>query len=300
MQLLNKLKYWLQPIDKLFEDFSSFTEETEPDFGNNRRIFIDNGGHILFVAHLDTVLPPKFVRETKRRLCAIGLDDRLGCLLAYELGIELRADILLTDDEESCRSTAFFHDCKDYKWIIEFDRRGDDVVAYDKSSKDFLQKLADYWKIGVGSYSDICDLETKACCFNLGIGIKNGHQESCFVDKKILRKQIRKFRSFYKKYHDTEFVADKRTQSGFAGRVHEWGWLEQSYTQTHDPCSCDVCGGMAGVEYVHNYLICEHCFLQMFDSFMNYSDYDYAQADIDMVNRYDRNRNKNKNQKFGV
>ena len=98
-ELLDKLSFWMQPTDDIFMHFAD--KVTGFKLGgktlNDRRIFIDNGSDILFVAHVDTVLPPKIKKRTKKRLHASGLDDRLGCLLAYELGIKLQTDILLTD-----------------------------------------------------------------------------------------------------------------------------------------------------------------------------------------------------------
>jgi hypothetical protein len=249
----------LSPTDIIFEQFSSFGNYVQGSKSeDNRRIFIDNGSSILFVAHLDTVLPPMFKKQTAKRLYATGLDDRLGCLLAYELGTELQADILLTDNEEKCRSTARFHTCKDYNWIVEFDRAGNDVVTYDRDNPVFLQRLSDYWKIGVGSYSDITDLQTKVCCFNLGTGIKNGHYKSCSVDIKTLKKQLAKFRAFYAKYVDTKFVADDIPEPIYSNSV-QYGAYDK-----HEVC--ELCNNDNQVELVHGYLICETCFLQLLDS----------------------------------
>ena len=266
-RLLDKLPFWLQPVDDLFELLSQYRYQHGSKSENNRRIFIDNGGDVLFVAHIDTVLPPKFTKQTKKRLYATGLDDRLGCLLAYELGMELKADILLTDDEEKCKSTAFYHDCKNYNWVVEFDRAGDDVVVYNKTNMDFLQKLSDYWKIGIGSYSDIADLDTPACCFNLGIGVKNGHFESCSVSLSMLRQQVKKFRKFYEKYHDTKFVADE--DNGYDSYRYD---TKTSYSES----DCEICGSPEMVEWVHGMMVCEACFYAAMDDYMGYTDGDSA------------------------
>lgn len=262
-QLLDKLPFWLQSIDDIFKQFDLWKIGSKNSA--DRRIFIDNGGSILFVAHVDTVLLPKFTKQTKKRLYATGLDDRLGCLLAYELGMELKADILLTDDEEKCKSTAFFHNCKDYNWIVEFDRAKDDIVVYDKSSIEFLQKLSDYWKIGIGSYSDICDLDTDVCCFNLGIGIKNGHYKSCSVDIKMFEKQVRKFKTFYEKYRGVKFIADE-TRERCSYRYDD--------RPTYSDSDCELCGSPEMVEYVHGMLLCGACFFAAMDDYMGYADED--------------------------
>ena len=256
-ELLSKLKFWMQPTDNIFLHFADkvIGFKLGGKTLNDRRIFIDNGGDILFVAHVDTVLPPKIKKRTKNRLHASGLDDRLGCLLAYELGIKLQADILLTDDEEKCQSTAQYHICKNYNWVVEFDRAGDDVVTYENDSYAFNQVLLEHWNIGFGSYSDISDLPTTACCFNLGIGYQHAHSKNSYVDLETLKTQIEKFMVFYEEYNTVKFVADEKLhQKVLTNSV--------IYDDT-----CDVCGGIEQIEKVHGYLICYSCFNQVIDNF---------------------------------
>jgi len=257
-ELLSKLEFWMQPTDNLFLQFAD--KELGFNLGrkllNDRRIFVDNGGDVLFVAHIDTVLPPRIKKRTKKRIHATGLDDRLGCLLAYNLGMELHADILLTDDEEKCRSTALHHVCKDYNWVVEFDRAGDDVVTYEKDSYAFQQVLREYWDIGFGSYSDIADLPTTACCFNLGIGYQHAHSKDSYVDLKVLATQVYKFREFYEKYNATKFVAEEKIEK----------LCTSAYSYTYDD-ACDVCGGTEQIEEAHGHMICYSCFNQMVDNF---------------------------------
>ena len=257
-ELLSKLKFWMQPTDNLFLQFAD--KVTGFKLGgktvNDRRIFIDNGGDVLFVAHVDTVLPPRIKKRTAKRLHASGLDDRLGCLLAYELGMKLQADILLTDAEEECRSTAQYHICKNYNWVVEFDRAGGDVVTYGNDSYAFQQVLFKYWNIGYGSYSDIADLPTTACCFNLGIGYHHAHSKDSYVNLKVLARQVEKFKEFYERYKTTKFVADEKTEKSHT----------LTYSSVYDD-ACDVCGGIEQVERVHNYLICYSCFNQVIDNF---------------------------------
>ncbi len=258
-ELLDKLKFWMQSTDTIFSYFADDILGSKIEAGklsrNDRRIFIDNGGDILFVAHVDTVLPPKIKKHTKKRLHASGLDDRLGCLLAYELGMKLQVDILLTDDEEKCQSTAQYHICKNYNWVVEFDRAGDDVVTYENNSYAFNQVLLKYWNIGFGSYSDIFDLPTTACCFNLGIGYQYAHSKNSYVDLKILKSQIEKFMVFYEKYSTVKFVADEKSKEEVL-----------TYQSIYDD-ACDVCGGIEQIENVHDYLICYSCFNQVIDNF---------------------------------
>ena len=59
-------KFWFKPIDKIFSTFGDHVlDGNDP---KKRRIFIDRGSDILFVAHLDTVLDPLFVKENKKRI----------------------------------------------------------------------------------------------------------------------------------------------------------------------------------------------------------------------------------------
>lgn len=266
-KLSDKLKFWMQPTDKIFSYFadSIYGNYSKPKSKskNTRRIFIDNGGDVLFVAHVDTLLPPKIKKCTKKRLHASGLDDRLGCLLAYELGTKLGADILLTDDEEKCNSTAQYHICKNYNWVVEFDRAGNDVVTYEIDNYEFRHALAEFWDIGWGSYSDIIDLPTLSCCFNLGIGYQHAHSEDSYVDLKVLNKQLEKFKCFYEQYSKTKFIADEKLTSA----------SNYSSVYVYDE-QCDVCGGNEQVENVHNYLICKNCFNQVIDNFF------FAENDI--------------------
>lgn len=257
-QLLKKLPYWLQSTDQIFQDFADYLQGTKSQ--NNRRIFIDNSGDVLFVAHVDTVLLPKLKKQTAKRLYATGLDDRLGCLLACKLGLELAADILLTNNEERCASTARFHDCKDYNWIVEFDRADSDVVTYGIDNPEFLQRLSDFWKIGMGSYSDIIDLPTSACCFNLGIGYKHAHGKNSYVNLKTLTRQIVKFKVFYEKYHGEKFIADVKPELPDYHNVDFF-----TYNNRGEPC--DVCGCVDQVEYTHNYYICRSCFSNIISYF---------------------------------
>ena len=110
--MLNKLRYWLKPINTIFEDFNGYV--LDADDKTKHRIFIDRDASVLFVAHLDTVIKPKFHGKTNKRIYASGLDDRLGCLIAYELSEQLNADLLLTDHEESGGTTIAYQDCEKY------------------------------------------------------------------------------------------------------------------------------------------------------------------------------------------
>lgn len=192
---VKKLRPWFVDKELIFSRFQK-----------NRYIFIDNGGSVLFVAHLDTIQKPYLKKQTRKCIYGSGFDDRLGCYTAYQLGWTLRADILLCDDEERGQSTAQFFPCeKDYNWIAEFDREGIDYVDYGLSNESMRQALNKYWQQGFGSFSDISNLQTNCCCFNLGIGFYKSHSIDSFVNIRQYDMQIAKFVEFYNKYHYTNF-----------------------------------------------------------------------------------------------
>jgi hypothetical protein len=147
-------------------------------------IFRDNGCKVLAVAHLDTVNhKDHFVHSRKKGqdvVYSTGLDDRLGAHIILDIlpAMGLDYDILLTDGEESARSTAaWFMPPRQYNWIFQYDRSGTDVVMYSYETRK-LSKLCEqygYW-VGNGSFSDISSMEHLGCkAFNFGTGYYNPH-----------------------------------------------------------------------------------------------------------------------------
>lgn len=257
---MDSLNYWLQPINKIFKDFDKHILDKK----NNRahRIFIDKNSDVLFVAHLDTIQIPELLLQTKQKIYASGLDDRLGCWIAYLLSQELKADLLLTDHEEKYSSTAAYHICKDYNWIAEFDRAGGDVVTYDLDNPQFLAALKGFWPIGFGTFSDICFLETTACCLNLGIGFELSHSKNSFVDIKTVTNQITLFRQFFQQYKDTKFVCDLLKYD------------DEVYKSSEKMTNCDICGRPHS-SYIYGYYFCRACFETMYYIYLNSEDAEY-------------------------
>jgi hypothetical protein len=179
-----------------------------------RYIFYDRGGKLLAAAHLDTVAVAKHrgtykpSKADQLRYYAIELDDRLGAYILLDvlpkLGID-NYDILLTEGEESGRSTARWFDAPEgrYNWIFEFDRAGTDVVLYDYEDDDTLDLLWSYgWYVGWGAFSDICyldHLEVKA--FNFGCGYYNQHTDNCHMIPGRTKACVRRFVKFW---HDMQ------------------------------------------------------------------------------------------------
>lgn len=178
----------------------------------------DCGSKVLAVAHLDTVgghVPFNQLQTSKDVIAmSMNLDDRLGVYTILDLlpQFGINVDILFTDNEECCDSTAqFFVEThpKEYNWIIEFDRAGEDIVLYSygrtpKLSEDL--QIAGF-KIGKGSYSDICELyPLKTGAFNMGIGYHFQHTEQCIAIFSELSRQLVKLKMFYHMNYDKKYV----------------------------------------------------------------------------------------------
>jgi hypothetical protein len=162
-----------------------------------------HGSKVLGVAHLDTVMSARPIKDGKF-VCCPQLDDRLGvyCLLDWLPRMGIQLDVLLTTGEEHCRSTAA-HFQGEYNWIAEFDRAGNDVVFY-----QYHDDFAPWWsgRIGHGSYSDIVDMEALGvCAVNIGIGYQFQHTMECYADLRETEKQLKRFGKFFDRYCETRF-----------------------------------------------------------------------------------------------
>jgi len=225
--------------------------------------FRDNGGRVLAVAHLDTVVrgdrrTPHFRRTAHGPLIVSGaLDDRLGAYtilhLLPELGIT--CDWLLTVGEESCSSTAeWFKPAKDYDHVIEFDRMGTDVVMYqyDTSTSRAAVKAAGA-VVGHGSYSDIASMEHLGVTgLNWGVGYRgNYHSEEGFAYLHDTFAMVAKYQRFHAQNAGQPMPFD-----GF-----EYG----SYGRDRDDryFDCEWCGEKETVDsvtwYCTNCGACEDC-----------------------------------------
>lgn len=258
----NLLKeFWFRPTKYIFRDFNKYVLDRGRI--DKHRIFIDRGSDILLIAHLDTVQKPKYKKLNHNILHASGLDDRLGCFLAYQVAEELGLDLLLTDHEESGKTTGAFQTLKDYNWIAEFDRSGEDVVTYDLDCPEFLDALDECFTIGWGTYSDIASLETEACCVNVGIGYRKDHSEDSFADLEVTAQQMQRFRDFYAIHKDHKFVQAKR-EPAYRDDFF-MGGSDRMFDNIGCWNECDICGG-SGVEQIFGYLLCRDCVEYMMES----------------------------------
>lgn len=177
-------------------------------------IYINRDSKILLVAHMDYHDNPVFLAYDNKAnyIFSPQLDDRLGVYLILDYLIDtLDYDILLTDYEESCLSSAWEFIPRQgvkYNWGVELDRAGIDVVQYqytDNSNFTDAIKRAGF-NIGVGSYSDIKELsELKCQFFNLGIGYKDQHRLTCYASLTDIYLQVNRLMAFYHHNKNTHF-----------------------------------------------------------------------------------------------
>lgn len=168
-----------------------------------KHIFIDRGASVLAVAHADSVQAYAGFGYTKDTLRCATLDNRLGLYLAvYHMpSVGINVDVLITDGEERGNSSAqdFVSD-KQYNWIYSFDRTGDDVVLYgyeDDATEDLMTSYG--FKVGMGSYSDISELEHLGCKgMNFGCGMYNYHGKDAWADLGELDLNLSLFSNFYR------------------------------------------------------------------------------------------------------
>ena len=185
-------------------------------------VYIDNNAAVLAVAHADVHWRIEHVIRFEKSTAGHGdelivkspyLDDRLGIFTILETlpGLGINTDVLITTGEESGQSTAnaFSENCaKKFNWIVEFDRKGEDVVLYEYSNKEMENELIQArFQIGFGTSSDIMHLKSLGiACFNVGIGYGREHYPGCWADLRILDRQIERFSVFYQRNKNKIFL----------------------------------------------------------------------------------------------
>ena len=236
MYTKNLLKRLTTPID----DFAKLGDTISTD--NGPLTFIDNNANILAVGHLDFVLwndKPKITRQwgNVKIENTPQLDDRLGVWMILDVlkDANINADILLTDEEESGRSTAqYFKSAKEYNYIVEFDRAGSDVVMYDYEDDDCSQILesVDY-SVGSGSFTDICYLSHLGVKgFNFGVGYHNQHTSGCYANLSETFDSFRKFQDFHSQWSGWRFEHTPTWED--QGREWDWNWKPTNATTMAD------------------------------------------------------------------
>ena len=225
-------KRCMQSMDEIFADVKAAGGSVHGE-GDERYAFLDNGANILAVAHCDFVgnVKQQFGAMTlggETRVYSGTLDDRLGVYTVLDLlpRMNIKVDVLLTDGEETGKSTAkFFKAGKKYRWMVEFDRKEDDVVTYSYRSPTWNKALGTIFNVGRGAYSDICALERLGCCgVNVGIGYEYAHSDRCSAPLPVYLEQMVRFREFWKEYHGDLFIheEEKGPSFPFRGRYNTW------------------------------------------------------------------------------
>jgi len=234
-----------KPVRRFWHEYGQYVSET----GDRKHIFIDNGAPILAVAHLDTVVDPTkkfnfnvYTRNGEQIIKCPTLDDRLGVYIILKLMPELLgekwADILLTDLEESGKTTAAdfinAHKNKQYNWIVEFDRAGigdtgqDDAVLYSYmyggDANEFKNALSDvgFKKTARGSFTDISamqDLGVKA--FNVGVAYYDNHSTSAYMKPYHTRLAVSRFVNFYIMNSQTKYKHVKTAPYTYKASVYK-------------------------------------------------------------------------------
>jgi hypothetical protein len=240
-----------------FEMFEGEVMESK----TGRHLFLDRGGSVLAVAHLDYVGASKhFERATldgQEHIFSMALDDRLGAyLLLDELPkLGLNFDVLLTEGEESMNSTASdFVPPKEYNWLFSFDRAGTDVVMYDYEDTQMKTLLkSSGFDVGFGSYSDICDLESLGCkAFNFGTGYYENHTRLSYMLPTLTSLMVNKFVPFFLANQEIKYPHEELPIGNYA-RFHwhkhdmlNWEEIEEpdrgDTGKTHEAYFCDDCG----------------------------------------------------------
>jgi len=196
--------------------------------------FIDNGSDILAVAHCDFVAMENHfdVAHVTHDTWVFSprLDDRQGVYTILDLlpKLGITCDVLLTENEEIGQSTAKdFRSAKDYKWIVEFDRMGDDVVTYNFNNADLDDALEECFKeVGWGSFTDIVELEWMGVCgFNVAVGYEDNHSWRAYASMNTYIAQIARFLKFHNKYKNTQFPHTPMPKpSLYGGGYTEYGY----------------------------------------------------------------------------
>ena len=184
-----------------------------------RHSFIDNGSDILAVAHLDTVQNGTHFQivDLDKEVLVFNprLDDRLGVYTILKLlpTMGINVDVLLTENEEIGQTTASDFDTeKQYNWMVEFDRHDSDVVSYDYGlSDDWDNILKEHFRVGLGSFSDISELEHLGCkAINIGVGYYREHSHRAHFIVGEYKAQIAKFVNFHEAWGSTLFEHSER------------------------------------------------------------------------------------------
>lgn len=197
---------------------------------------------VMLVAHMDTVHHDRCTivcqSDDGRYLMSpqgIGGDDRCGIYMVLRVLDKLKCHVLFTEDEEhGCVGAGKFAagDIKpDLKYIVEFDRKGDDdCVFYQCDNPDFAKFVEGFgFTTASGSCSDISKVAPAlgVAAVNLSSGYYNPHTTSEFIDMKIVERNIDKAIKMISTESDKfEYIEKKYTYAGASYGRSYGGWYD--------------------------------------------------------------------------
>lgn len=237
--------------------------------------YIDRGAKVLAVAHLDTVCQEDHFHRMKiageELVYCARLDNRLGAYIILDLlpTLGVKCDVLLTEDEElSLSSARWFTTNKKYNWAFSFDRAGSDVVLYHyDDSKTAARVRSTGARIGIGSYSDICDLTLGVKAVNWGNGIVAGHSARAYVEVKDTLAMVQRFVTFYDRHkkirmphnHDEDYPSIVVTEGKYTSGRGAYDKAQWEYDDFCDYCGVSILAGDDCLEYGKDNLLCVDC-----------------------------------------
>lgn len=194
-------------------------------------------GRILCVGHLDTVLKVGWSKDAGGVFVAPALDDRIALYAFFWEMWGVECDVLLTDHEEEGRSTAqWFEAERDYNWIMQFDRRGTDVVMYQYDTAANRERLASVGaRAGLGTFSDVAYLDGLGVAgFNWGTGYHEEHTTRCHLVVSEWETMLGLFLAFYGRYG-----SERIEHLGRYEQEDAWG-VDVQWESEED--TCELCG----------------------------------------------------------
>jgi hypothetical protein len=230
--------------------------------------FKDQGSSVLAVAHLDTVVDrderaARFFRTKDHGPVVVSgaLDDRLGAYTVLHMlpALGINVDVLLTTGEEYCASTAeHFQAAKKYNWMIEFDRGGTDVVAYQYEDAALRAAIrASGAVVGNGIFSDIGAMEHLGIKgVNWGVGYRDYHSVRGHAYLSEYFGMIGRYRRFHAANSETPMPHEQEEIPAWY-RDYRPGWR---YADVDSERDCPFCEAKGSVDPVTRYCaMCSTC-----------------------------------------
>jgi hypothetical protein len=279
MKLTINLKELEWHCNATFDELATRYNMTVTETNGQKFAFADRGAEILGVAHTDYVVGDNHfftgVLNGHPTIFSSRLDDRMGVYLLGDLlpRIGMKYDLLFTDEEEHGKSSAKHFVAPEgrvYNWGFEFDRAGSDVVTYRYKAKAWLDVLAKYFKVGIGSYSDINDLPQLGCqCVNIGCGYEWAHHLLSYALSTTTIRQVKAFRAFWKAEAKTHYPYKEPEAVAYIT------------ANTAKKTPCGRCGGACyGIYHLGEQEVCYSCWQKedgktkcVFCGHERYSDY---------------------------